>query len=167
MWALLHGHCRQGDAGAQYWLGRLYQSSRFDGQGCELNDYAESVRWLKAAAEQGHPDAQLDLGNTYREGRGVERNEAERSRWYQTSHKNQEGVSRLQELQCAAVASIPALAAVYAACNRGDEGATSQQLTVLAKQGNAQSQNWLGYLYILGIARCLARDRASSDDHQW
>lgn len=141
----------QGDAGAQYWLGRLYQSSRFDGQGRELNDYAESVRWLKAAAEQGHPDAQLDLGNAYREGRGVERNNGERGRWYQTSHKNQEGVRRLQEPQCAAVASIPALAAVYAACNRGDEGAASRQLTVLAKQGDAQAQNWLGYLYYWGL----------------
>lgn len=142
----------QGDAGAQYWLGWLYRSDRFDGQGRQLNDYAASVRWLTAAAEQGHPDAQLELGNAYREGRGVVRDDAQRNRWYQTSHKTKEGVNRLlQQPQCAAVAGIPVFAMVYAACNRGDEGKTSRQLTVLAKQGNAQAQNWLGYLYFWGL----------------
>jgi hypothetical protein len=142
----------QGDAGAQYWLGWLYRSDRFDGQGRQLNDYAESLRWLTAAAEQGHPDAQLELGHAYREGRGVVRDDTQRSRWYQTSHKNKEGVSRLiQQPQCAAVAGLPVFAIVYAACNRGDEGETSRQLTVLAKQGNAQAQNWLGVLYFRGL----------------
>jgi TPR repeat protein len=142
----------QGDAGAQYWLGWFYQSHRFDGNGRPVNDYAESVRWLKAAAEQGHPDAQLELGNAYREGRGVVRDEAQQGRWYQASHRNKDGASRLiQQPQCAAVAGLPVFAAVFAACNRGDEGETSRQLTVLAKQGNAQAQNWLGYLYYQGL----------------
>ena len=34
-------------------------------------DDAESVKWLRLAAEQGHADAQFFLGLAYSEGKGV------------------------------------------------------------------------------------------------
>ena len=49
------------------------------------SDYAEAVKWFRKAAYQGHPLAQLNLGNSYAEGRGVlnlaaakDRNQAEK-----------------------------------------------------------------------------------------
>ena len=36
-------------------------------------DFKEAVRWLRAAANQGYTDAQINLGGLYLEGKGVER----------------------------------------------------------------------------------------------
>jgi TPR repeat protein len=57
-------------------------------------DYAEAVRWYRKAAEQGHANAQFNLGNMYSnlqfnlgnmyfDGRGVPQDYAEAVRWYQ------------------------------------------------------------------------------------
>lgn len=116
-----------------------------------MQDYSVALRWYRAAAEQGHPDSQMDLGGYYREGQGVVKNRDEANRWYQTAHKNKEGISRLIEPQCAAVAGIAEYATVYTACNQGDEEETFRQLTVLAKQGNAQAQDWLDYMHYHGL----------------
>lgn len=55
-----------GDPGAQYSLGRKYDSG-----GKVPEDDTEAVRWYRLAAAQGYPDAQLNLGRMYRDGRGV------------------------------------------------------------------------------------------------
>ena len=47
-------------------LGFLYGQGRGVSQ-----DYAEAVRWFRAAAEQGDATAQYNLGVLYHEGRGV------------------------------------------------------------------------------------------------
>lgn len=48
---------RQGNAVAQYNLGKMYLQGRGVAQ-----DYKEAVRWLRLAAEQGDMGAQADLG---------------------------------------------------------------------------------------------------------
>ena len=48
----------QGDAGAQYRLGVMYQL----GWGV-TKDYKEAIRWYRRVAEQGDADAQKILGN--------------------------------------------------------------------------------------------------------
>lgn len=143
----------QGDAEGQHRLSRIYSSNYVDREGRrKWTNYAEAVRWCRAAAEQGHPDAQMDLGRYYREGQGVAKDREEANRWYQIAHKNTEGITLLIEPQCATVAGVAKFTAVYTACNQGDKEGVFQQLTILAKQGNAQAQDWLGYLYYQGLA---------------
>jgi len=49
-----------GDAAAQNRLGLIYQN----GEGVSQDD-AEAIRWYLKAAEQGHADAQNNLGLMY------------------------------------------------------------------------------------------------------
>ncbi len=57
---------KQGDAGAQIFLGFMYRKGRGVPQ-----DYAEAVKWYRKAAEQGHARAQSNLGFMYEHGLGV------------------------------------------------------------------------------------------------
>ena len=52
---------------AQYHLGCFHR------WGVE-EDEAEAVRWYLKAAEQGHSEAPCELGGSYRQGIGVEKN---------------------------------------------------------------------------------------------
>ena len=67
---------------AQFNLGKMYEL----GRGVTQDD-AEAVRWYRLAAEQGHADAQYNLGNMYSDtiytifDRGVAVDEAEAVRW--------------------------------------------------------------------------------------
>jgi len=67
----------QGDAGAQYNLGFMYEK----GQGV-TRDYAEAMRWYRKAADQGDAGAQYNLGLMYDKGQGVAQDFAEAVRWY-------------------------------------------------------------------------------------
>ena len=62
---------------AQFNLAALYMN----GQGV-AQDYGESARWYKLAAEQGQAEAQYNLGVLYASGQGVARDTAEAARWY-------------------------------------------------------------------------------------
>ncbi|GHU41272.1 hypothetical protein AGMMS50289_04140 [Betaproteobacteria bacterium] len=66
----------QGDAGAQFNLGNMYDI----GRGVEQSD-AEAVNWYRKAAEQGHTVAQYSLGEMYYRGRGIPKNNAEARKW--------------------------------------------------------------------------------------
>ena len=57
----------QGNAEAQYRLGLYYET---------YEDYGDAAVWYAASAFQGFPDAQCSLGVLYREGNGVEQNDA-------------------------------------------------------------------------------------------
>jgi uncharacterized protein len=48
-------------------------------------EYAEAVKWDRLAAEQGDVRAQTNLGISYYNGRGVERNYLEAVNWYRKS----------------------------------------------------------------------------------
>ena len=67
----------QGDARAQYLLGRMYHW----GHGVST-DYPEAAKWYRMAAEQGNGDAELSLGNMYEMGLGVGKSYAEARKWY-------------------------------------------------------------------------------------
>ena len=67
----------QGDAEAQYNLGRMYAN----GEGVPQDD-AEAARWYRLAADQGDASAQYALAGMYAYGRGVPQDEAEAVRWY-------------------------------------------------------------------------------------
>jgi len=67
----------QGDAMAQFCVGRLYAN----GFGVDMDD-ALALQWYGAAAEQGHAEAQFSLGVMHSNGWGVEMNDQEAARWY-------------------------------------------------------------------------------------
>ena len=45
-------------------------------------NYVEAAKWYKKAAEQGHADAQLSLGDAYSNGKGVPEDKEEAVKWY-------------------------------------------------------------------------------------
>lgn len=66
-----------GYAPAQFILGLMYAK----GQGVP-QDYAETVKWWRKAAEQGDVDAQFNLGCMYNRGQGVPQDYVEAAKWW-------------------------------------------------------------------------------------
>ena len=54
-------------------------------------DYYEAFRWFKAAAEQGHAEAQYRLGICYDNGKGVKQDYKEAIRWYKAAAEQGHG----------------------------------------------------------------------------
>lgn len=54
-------------------------------QSAKANDYVAAAQYYKQAAEYGHPGAQNNLGNQYKNGRGVDRNPQEAVRLFEAS----------------------------------------------------------------------------------
>jgi uncharacterized protein len=67
----------QGDALAQYNLGRMYET----GEGVP-KDYKEAAKWCCKSAEQGNADAQYTLGWMFENGEGVPEDRKESVKWY-------------------------------------------------------------------------------------
>jgi hypothetical protein len=82
----IHAKAEQGDAEAQYNLGRIYAN----GEGVPPNA-VEAVRWFRLGAAQGHADAQNGLGVMYASGRGVPQDDAEAVRWYRLAADQADG----------------------------------------------------------------------------
>ena len=51
------------------------------GQGVD-QDAAEAAKWYRQAADQGHAQAQANLGFMYATGQGVEQNDTQAANWY-------------------------------------------------------------------------------------
>ncbi len=67
----------QGDAGAQFNLGLLYDM----GRGVPQN-YAEAAKWYWLAADGGYDKAQFNLALMYNNGTGVTQDYAEAMKWF-------------------------------------------------------------------------------------
>jgi hypothetical protein len=70
----------QGNAGAQAYLGFMFET----GRGVPQN-YTEAAMWYRRAAEQGDSLAQYSLGVLYDRGAGVPRDIVEASKWLNLS----------------------------------------------------------------------------------
>ena len=57
-----------------------------NGQGLPQDDI-QALKWYHLAAEQGHSDAQLNLGAMYRNGRGAPENFVLAAKWYRIAAK--------------------------------------------------------------------------------
>ncbi|MDB4770771.1 SUMF1/EgtB/PvdO family nonheme iron enzyme [bacterium] len=95
-----------GNVDAQYNLGVLYGRGawkHFD----VPQDYAEAVKWLRLAAEQGHANAQFDLGKLYLHGFDVPEDYAEAYVWFSVAaadgHADAAGLRDLAYSQLKAV----------------------------------------------------------------
>ena len=73
----LHELADQGNARAQFKLGKLYD----DGQGVAQSD-AEALKWYRLSAGQGEADAQYSLGVMHFVGRGMAKDDAEAAKWF-------------------------------------------------------------------------------------
>ena len=51
-------------------------------EAAESGDYATALKLLRPLAEQGHAEAQYNLGVMYRNGQGVPHDDAEAVKWY-------------------------------------------------------------------------------------
>ena len=74
---ILQKKAKQGDADAQYELGRMYGK----GEGVE-QDYTKAAEWFEKAAEQGHAEAQYNLGGLYFKGWGVAQDYTKAAEWF-------------------------------------------------------------------------------------
>ncbi len=161
----------QGDADAQYQLGKCYDYGRGVTQ-----DFTEAVKWYRKAAEQGDADAQYQLGKCYDYGRGVTQDFTEAVKWYRKAAEQGHAVAQHNLGYCydegegvpqdytEAVKWYRKAAEqgnAAAQCNLGycyDEGqGVTQDYTEAVKwyrkaaeQGNAAAQNNLGFCYVYG-----------------
>ncbi len=87
--AALQEKAKNGDADAQYALGKAYQS----GKDVKQSDY-DGVFWMTKAAEQGNTDAMLNLGIAYRGGFGVQQDYKKAYMWLEVAvlHGNKRAV---------------------------------------------------------------------------
>ena len=74
----LRQKAEQGDAWGQDLLGIFYY---YGSQGVKP-DYAEAAKWFHLAAQQGHADAQFNIGVMYSNGQGVKQDYFEAVKWY-------------------------------------------------------------------------------------
>jgi uncharacterized protein len=63
---------------AQFWLGVAYEQHLWFG----ITDDQEALKWYRKAAEHRNPDAEVELGDRYENGGGVEQNYALAAEWY-------------------------------------------------------------------------------------
>jgi len=77
---------KAGDAEAQYQLARLF----FDANGVDQSD-KKGEFWLRKAAEQGHVEAQSDMGGMYATGLIVRMNVIEADKWFILASKQGHG----------------------------------------------------------------------------
>lgn len=77
-----------GDIESMYQIGLSYA------QPSQLQNYPESLLWLKKASMQNHAKAQYYLGYMYAHGHGVEKDPAEATVWFWLAASNEERNSR-------------------------------------------------------------------------
>lgn len=79
----------QGDADAQFALGRTYQ------YGLRYADYSFAASWYFLAADQGHSEAAFELAKLYESGQGVHQDHAHAAAYYrQAAELGHEGARR-------------------------------------------------------------------------
>lgn len=78
-----------GDADAQFTVAEAYRMGRETDE-----DLPESLRWYRAAAEQGHPQAQNNLGSMLLNGMGTDKNPGEAAIWYRKAAEQGEAAAQ-------------------------------------------------------------------------
>lgn len=84
----------KGDAGSQFNVGVLYNSSHDDNGRPIGSNRREAIRWLREAARQGLPRAQMKLAEVYADGLGSPRDYARAGIWFLLAATNLSGAQR-------------------------------------------------------------------------
>lgn len=128
---ILQPLAKQRNTGAQFYLALMYNN----GQGVEA-DIPTTIKWLKKAARAGHAKSIYLLGKFHAAGRGVEQDTGKTRRlWIRAGNKG--------ELE-----AQTGLAQFYA--SGGAMKRAVKWWRMAAKQGDAESQYWLGLMYSQG-----------------
>ncbi len=85
--ASLRERATNGDADAQFTLGKNYEA----GRGGLKKDLEQAGNWYRLAADQGDPFAQASLGLLYRFGKGVQRDLVQAYLWLELSASHTTG----------------------------------------------------------------------------
>jgi TPR repeat protein len=103
----------------------------------DQKDYAKALEWYLKAANQGHAQAQNNIGALYAFGQGVEKSITKAIEWYTKAAKNGNVYAQKN------------LAHIYHTGNgvQKDEDKAIEWYTKAAQQGNADAQWRLGCLY--------------------
>lgn len=72
----LHMEAQMANSLAPYEMARMYMDDTL------ARDYGEAARWFRFAAEQGMPQAQIELGKLYAEGLGVPQDYVMAHKWF-------------------------------------------------------------------------------------
>jgi TPR repeat protein len=136
---------KAGNAEDQYHLGQLYMygwsMKRADGEWeGGVKDEAEALKWFLKAADQGYANAELQVGEMYSRGYGVQKDTAKAAKWY-GKHADQTGAE-----------SQFRLGLMYAHGNYVPENKAEAMKWVrkAADQGYADAQCKLGEMYLNG-----------------
>lgn len=87
----LHNSAEQGNADAQFDLGKCYAQGEHVPQ-----NHNEAAKWYRKAAEQGHKSAQTELGKMYQTGEGVQKSDAEAVKWLHKSSIQGDAAAQVQ-----------------------------------------------------------------------
>jgi len=148
-----------GDSQAQFDWGDLL---------CKKNDHKQGVAWFQKAAEQGHTEAQYELGSCYYNGLGFEKNNTQAIFWLKKAtgqgHKEaeklalqikQEEAQRQKEEQMRNAAVQGDSQAQFdwgdLLCKKNDYEQGVSWFQKAAEQGHAEAQYKLGFSYYNGI----------------
>ncbi len=71
------------------------------GRGGVDRDYKQAAEWFSKAAEQGHADAQYNLGELYNKGRGVKKNKKTAQKWYKAAAEQGHVKAKYRARNCA------------------------------------------------------------------
>ena len=131
------GRSGKNDAEAQYQQGKRSMAEK---------NYREAVRYFSAAAEQGHPWAQYELGECCREGKGTEPDSAQAEYWY---GRAAQGWREAAERGEAKAQYELGRCCEYGYGVRKDEKKALYWYSEAAEQGDANAQYRLGHHYRL------------------
>ena len=106
----------------------------------QKGDYDTAVKWFRMAADQGHLEAQTNLGVCYKNGRGVEKDEAKGVEWYR----------KAADQGYAAAQRNMGNSYYYGTGVVQDYAEALKWYRLAAEQGHAGAQNDLGYQYYNG-----------------
>ena len=126
----------QGDAEAQYNLGRMYDT----GKGIPM-DAVKAAFWFRKAAEQQHADAQHSLGLMYEYGLGVPENDIQAVFWYRKAAE--QGHAEAQHF----------LGHMY----DDGEGVPVDDVQAVSWYRKAAEQGYAGAQYTLGVKYALGK----------
>ncbi len=124
-------------------------SSILYGEGAPKKE-AEAVTWYRKAAEQGHMDAQYQLGDCYYCGNGVDEDEVEAVKWYRmaAAQGHKQAIAQLGAFE-----DVKEEEEEEEEDEDEDEGFERQRtakVAVLAMQGDMYAQYRIGELYHYG-----------------
>ena len=126
----------QGNATAQYYIGRMYFNGEVNGEDA---DYAKAFIWFQKAAMQGNAKAQASFARMYFLGQGVAQNFDKALEWYQKAAD--QGNAHGQY----------GLACIYYRV-KNDYSKAMEWYKKAAEQGNAYAQYSLACMYYYGDA---------------